>query len=173
MKSTALFLFFSLLLSASCEKVLKPVRIHLVNESDNIVEFVSPSYSRFVGINNKDSTLRYWISITEPTCLCLPHSEVSYYSGFDNLEDMAECDTLRIFVFDPCLPWNDPYMRIRKDAIDNDIYLVRYDLTIENLNNLSTVDKTGVSLIISYPPDSRMKDVKMYPPLKMRDTHCE
>jgi hypothetical protein len=60
-------------------------------------------------------------------------------------------DTLIIYVLD--------YKKIlnTNPNIDTiDVLLQRYDLTLDDLNKINWT--------LSYPPDERMKDIKMYPP---------
>ena len=70
--------------------------------------------------------------------------------------DGKKYDTLKLFIFD--------YAKIMSLDIGvgpftipcDSVLLQRYDLTIKDL------DKIGWTL--TYPPDERMKDIKMYPP---------
>ena len=44
---------------------------------------------------------------------------------------------------------------------NKDEYIVRYDLTLSNIDDLLNSDG---ALELHFPPDERMKDIHMYPP---------
>ena len=44
------------------------------------------------------------------------------------------------------------------------LFLVRYDLTKDDINRLETVGNEGLSTYISFPPSERMKNIHMWPP---------
>jgi hypothetical protein len=70
------------------------------------------------------------------------------------INSMKNYDTLKLFILDYAKIMN---MDAFPDLVPFDsVFLQRYDLTIKDL------DRLGWRL--SYPPDERMKDVKMYPP---------
>jgi hypothetical protein len=67
-------------------------------------------------------------------------------------------DTLKLFIFDYTkmmrmdATYDYPYP---KDVPFDSVFLQRYDLTIRDLNVLNWM--------LVYPPDERMRDIKMYP----------
>ena len=61
-------------------------------------------------------------------------------------------DTVFVYIFDAELIENTPWEVIARDYL----VLKRYDLTLEDLNSLNWN--------IPYPPDERMKNMKMWPP---------
>ena len=73
------------------------------------------------------------------------------YSNYLTLEEMSPYDTVRIFVYS---------RKDSKKVLEVDEYYYRYDLTTKDMRNLLN-DKN--QLEISYPPDERMKDIKMCP----------
>ena len=73
------------------------------------------------------------------------------YSNYTTLEEMSPYDTVRVFVYNR----NDS-----EKVLEVDEYYYRYDLTTKDMRNLLN-DKN--QLEISYPPDERMKDIKMCP----------
>ncbi len=75
---------------------------------------------------------------------------LTYYLTF---EEMMPYDTMRVFVFDG--KYEDVLI-----PIENDLYLVRYDISIGDAQRL--INKEG-ELEIHFPPDERMKDIKMWP----------
>ena len=68
-------------------------------------------------------------------------------------EEMMPYDTMRVFVFDG--KYEDLLI-----PIENDLYLVRYDISIGDAQRL--INEEG-ELEIHFPPDERMKDIKMWP----------
>jgi len=84
------------------------------------------------------------------------HIQQIRHNTWEILLKDARTDTLKLFVLD--------YAKIRDYPTDNkvdsvpfyNVFICRYDLTIRNLDNLNWT--------LSYPPDERMKYVKMYPP---------
>ena len=75
---------------------------------------------------------------------------LTYYLTF---EEMMPYDTMRVFVFDG--KYEDVLI-----PIENDLYLVRYDISIGDAQRL--INEEG-ELEIHFPPDERMKDIKMWP----------
>lgn len=75
---------------------------------------------------------------------------LTYYLTF---EEMMPYDTMRVFVFDG--KYEDLLI-----PIENDLYLVRYDISIGDAQRL--INEEG-ELEIHFPPDKRMKDIKMWP----------
>jgi len=69
------------------------------------------------------------------------------------LEEMMPYDTMRVFVFDR--KYEDVLI-----PVENDLYLVRYDISIGDAQRL--INEEG-ELEIHFPPDERMKDIKMWP----------
>ena len=62
--------------------------------------------------------------------------------------------TVFVYVFDAEVIENTSWEIVARDYL----VLKRYDLTLEDLKNLE--------FEITYPPDERMKDMKMYPPYR-------
>ena len=136
----------------------------LINDSNYHIVFLLPERDPYWGwepdlsaIDPCDTTLQTYgrhFSLLN----VLPLSSHTIYSGYNSLEDIVPNDTIRLFIFDHSL-----YV----DKIDNpeeffasEEYLQRYDLTINDLNQL--LDSKG-RLVIRWPPDSIMKNMKMHP----------
>ena len=128
---------------------------------DNKSEFVISSYLALGGIGATaypDTTLFFekkWIGYeTKPnsrTYQALP--TFTYEEWFARLPQ----DTLSIFIFNQEVLNNYSWEQVQQDYN----ILQRYDLSLEDFKRLS--DKNGVP-VLTYPPDERMKDLKMYPP---------
>lgn len=82
-------------------------------------------------------------------------------SYFLSLEEMMPYDTMRVFVYDGLFR-QDPYGPLAGNLvpIENDLYFVRYDISIEDARKL--INDKG-ELEIHFPPDERMKNIKMWP----------
>jgi hypothetical protein len=68
----------------------------------------------------------------------------------------VQSDTISIFIFDAKFMENN--LNNEDFRTNETMALQRYDLTLDDLNSLNWT--------ISYPPDERMKFMKMYPPYK-------
>jgi hypothetical protein len=64
-------------------------------------------------------------------------------------------DTLKLFIFDYAKIVSMNPDKEKKEIPFDSVFLQRYDLTIKNLDALNWT--------LSFPPDDRMKDMKMYP----------
>ncbi len=132
---------------------------HFINNSADEVEFLFPikpmSYYSFIcgdmfDIDIHDTT----ITSTRPLFArhsVFPYDDDQLFSNYTTLEEMSPYDTVRIFVYS---------RKDSKKVFEVDEYYYRYDLTTKDMRNLLN-DKN--QLEISYPPDDRMKDIKMCP----------
>jgi hypothetical protein len=68
--------------------------------------------------------------------------------------DITDLQCVSVFVFDKT--FLEPHIRDGNFIVTETMAVQRYDLTLEDLNSLNWT--------IFYPPNERMKDVKMYPP---------
>ena len=84
----------------------------------------------------------------------IPESRFSYDSGlsWDKIFSSYPNDTMSFFIFHPDTLKKYSWYQI----CDKYMILKRYDLSLADLKRLD--------MNISYPPDERMKDMKMYPP---------
>ena len=88
-----------------------------------------------------------------------PKKDYIILTYFLSLEEMIPHDTMRVFVYDG-LFMQTPYKYWSGIIpIENDLYFVRYDISIEDARKL--VNGKG-ELEIHFPPDERMKGIKMW-----------
>ena len=95
---------------------------------------------------------------------CFRHSSCRVVSARNNLKCNSRYDTfkkmfsgaqfVRVFVSD----MNDYYHP--REWCKRDSYYVRYDISLEDIQKLINDER---ELEIHYPPDERMKDIKMWP----------
>ena len=79
---------------------------------------------------------------------------VTRWYSYDSAKEDSWIDTLSLFIFDA-----DTFNAYSWEEIQNDYKILkRYDLSPQDLKVLGRK--------ISYPPDERMKYMKMYPPYK-------
>lgn len=109
----------------------------LIFESKDLKE-VSPMDTSIVGYNNVS-----WPFFVPSGAVC------SGYSSY-GLFDIFKLDTLRIFV---CEGHEYDLSKVKS-------YLMRYDITMKDYFNMLNGKR---ELEIHYPPDVRMKDIKMWP----------
>lgn len=155
----------------------RSIVIKLVNRSNSAVGFIAPlnhNRIRTIGcsITYFSHHKRYrWIDmdqldISDTTMANYAFTSAYDYSGtiesgkdrlsstrYLTLEEMMPYDTMRVFVFDG--KYEDVLI-----PIENDLYLVRYDISIGDAQRL--INEEG-ELEIHFPPDERMKDIKMWP----------
>lgn len=154
----------------------RAIAIKLVNESNENVWVVtpfnykrtrkpgtiSPSFShhkRFRWIDMEqlyisDTTMINYAFTCAYEYLIIKSGKDRLYSTYYlTLEEMMPYDTTRVFVFDG--KYEDVLI-----PIENDLYLVRYDISIGDAQRL--INEEG-ELEIHFPPDERMKDIKMWP----------
>lgn len=86
-----------------------------------------------------------------------PSSTLVFHSGFKCLEEIMPLDTLRMFVYEYKTIQGEPL----EEYFDNIHLLQRYDLSLNDLKHLINVNN---ELELHWPPDQRMKDMKMWPP---------
>ena len=100
------------------------------------------------------------ISFNKTTGSIKAHSYIIVNIGtlpIENYFSNIPSDTLSVFYFHA-----DTISKYSWEEIQQGYKILqRYDLSLEDFKRLS--DKNGVPVII-YPPDERMKDMKMYPP---------
>ncbi|MDR0873257.1 MAG: hypothetical protein LBN27_07320 [Prevotellaceae bacterium] len=73
---------------------------------------------------------------------------------WEKVFDLDNLQCISIFILNAT--FIEPHMNDENFTVNETMALQRYDLTLEDLN--------GLDWTISYPPDERMKDMKMYPP---------
>ncbi len=85
----------------------------------------------------------------------------SVWTYYSTIEEMMPYDTMRVFVYDGLFR-QDPYGPLAGNLvpIENDLYFVRYDISIEDARKL--INEKG-ELEIHFPPNERMKNIKMWP----------
>jgi hypothetical protein len=71
---------------------------------------------------------------------------------YNSYNSYFPADTIMVFVYDAELVENTPWERVEREYL----ILKRYDLSLQDLQNLNW--------LLTYPPDERMKNMKMYPP---------
>jgi hypothetical protein len=75
---------------------------------------------------------------------------------WEKIFKIRDLQYISIFIFDAA--FLEPHMYDKNFTVNETMALQRYDLSLQNLNDLNWK--------ISYPPDERMKGMKMYPPYK-------
>lgn len=155
----------------------RSIVIRLVNRSKSAVGFIAPlNHNRIRTIGCSVTYFSHhkrfrWIDmdqldISDTTMANYAFTSACDYSGtiesgkdrlsstrYLTLEEMMPYDTMRVFVFDG--KYEDVLI-----PIENDLYLVRYDISIGDAQRL--INEEG-ELEIHFPPDERMKDIKMWP----------
>ena len=133
---------------------------NFVNNSADEVEFLFPtkpmSYYPFIcgdmfDIDIDDTTVTSARPLFARSTVFPYSKDQVCYSNYLTLEEMSPYDTVRIFVYS---------RKDSKKVLEVDEYYYRYDLTTKDMRNLLN-DKN--QLEICYPPDERMKDIKMCP----------
>jgi hypothetical protein len=141
-----------------CELIMdRYVPLDIANESEFIICSYVPLIGRIGGIY-PDTTLSFDNKnigyTTNPNEIA--HRSVGSISREQWISSFPK-DTVSIYIFN-------------KDTLDvyswqviqqNYKILQRYDLSLEDINNLK--DKYGIP-VIAYPPNEKMKNMKMYPP---------
>ena len=152
----------------------RSIIIRLVNRSNSAVGFIAPlNHNRIRTIGCSVTYFSHhkrfrWIDMDQLDISDTTMANYAFTSAYDysrtiesgkdrlsstrylTFEEMMPYDTMRVFVFD------EKY----EDPIENDLYLVRYDISIGDAQRL--INEEG-ELEIHFPPDERMKDIKMWP----------
>lgn len=170
MKIKPFFLYTFVVLSLfSCTKQKYAATFPYIfyNDSASWIVFLVPHNDLFFdvspnlrAIDNNDTTFFSHYTILREGGGIIPIESFSsrkVYSGYKKLTDIVPQDTVRIFICDYTTIYDTPVI----DISANNSILQRYDLTVENL--FSLLDKRGC-LVLHWPPDSRMADMKMFPP---------
>ncbi len=137
------------------------MRYRFINNGDTNVEFIAPikTMSYFPSISGDmheidiaDTTLSRakLLFLRSVMYSGRSHSVCNYYS---TIEEMSPYDTVRIFI--RALDANNNPM------VDSDEYLCRYDFSLKDIALLLNADN---EIVVCYPPDNRMRDMKMWPP---------
>lgn len=151
----------------------KNISFYLINNSDVQVAFYLP-YKKprwqawpptgdMHNLDKEDSTLNIAGHIfAYPSQM--PGVSGSFPTAYTSIEEMSDYDLVRVWVVDASYYfWDDAqardqeHERIRRE----DDYLVRYDFSLSDLKSLMNDNK---EIVICYPPDSTMKNIKMWPP---------
>ena len=127
-------------------------RIHFENKSNYCVNFTFPGEETSLYEDLDTTMTSYYMRISHTAVL--PHTSRRISSPADTFEDWipkgAEAFSMFVYSWDRNL-----------DCYENDLYYVRYDLTLDDIYSLC--DNDGV-LHASYPPSPEMKHIKMWPP---------
>ena len=128
-------------------------RLQIANNSNIII---------YVGISNmdwgyKDSAyvnFNYSVVKYGERYKFYPNTVKEYllYIPWEQSFEHGKSDTVSFYVFDAAVLETTQWGKVKNDYL----VLQRYDLNLENLINLNWT--------LSYPPDERMKNMKMYPP---------
>ena len=138
-------------------------------------ECLLPNYYSIFLVNNAYYDTYYQILDNEEYKICYPDTTIFFSKRLglikaklyfvrnigllpiENYFDKLPSDTLSVFYFHP-----DTLAKYSWEEIQRDYNILqRYDLSIADIKMLYR--KSGVPEI-PYPPDERMKDMKMYPP---------
>lgn len=133
--------------------------IKVNNFSGNDIMFTSPiDVYEPLNVEISDTVMMYyyrnaWVSTV------LKKSSKLIHCRLDSFEEWIPegSSHYSLFILDSQLLSDHSYLNL----FQNDLYLQRYDLTHNDIISLCNED--GV-LVISYPPDERMKDINMWPP---------
>jgi len=155
MKSIVVSTCFSLILTLSGCTERNFYSFWVENNSDYDIVF---HYKIFEAQHTYPDTL---FSIEYPNFVIKAHSTDKHNYWAERLETYIEKmprDTLSVFFFHA-----DTLDKYPKEIIQRDYKILqRYDLSSQDIITLR--NKHGNLSIIPYPPDERMKDMKMYPP---------
>ncbi len=152
----------------SCDPLYREYTpFRFINDSDIWVCFTSP-YEKFNYHHIKaDTTMMSYYEYVWVQSLANNCQSRVYHNSLDRFEEWVPQNTnyYSMFVFKHDLD-DEIYAGVEFDdywraKFSSDEYYVRYDLTIDDIHSLC--DSNGV-LVISYPPDERMKNIKMWPP---------
>ena len=126
---------------------------YFINESDLSIGYTVPEGIIDWDHVSIDSTLNSYRGILLFDII-FPHTDRIIYSrGFNTFSDFIPTSQDHISLFVVEFPDYET-------AFEEDRYYVRYDLTLEDFYHLQ--DENG-NLILYFPPDERMKDIKMWP----------
>lgn len=151
-----------LFLVISCDRPYRDSIVYeFVSKSDELICILIPERANFYGTRLSevygDSTILTAYNAGYHTSF-VRHLRQEY-SGYYNFNQMAPNDTFRVFITEKFSI--DDYRKEMMEMFQEDRYLQRYDLLIEDFNIL--FDKERNVLQIPYPPDKRMKDMIMWP----------
>jgi hypothetical protein len=117
----------------------------------------------YIHIEYPDTVLPNWYGSTDSIGFnnIEPNEKQLVYASInttweDDVKKLS-ADTLSIYIFHSDTLRKYTWEQIREDYK----ILIRYDLSAEDITHLK--DKYGIP-VITYPPDERMKNMKMYPP---------
>ena len=161
-----LFLLILVFITTCCSYEPKDsIYYKLINNSDSPALFFLPHkmmqhWPGFIEkgmnyIDKNDTTLKTAGYVFFHTTIDTNESYV-VNSNYSTISDFSDCGVVRIFV---CKDVDSMYSL--NQMIDSDDYLIRYDFSLSDLELLMNEKR---EIIICYPPDSTMKDVKMWPP---------
>lgn len=163
MKVFLKILLVCVLLITSCIYAPYRVRTRIIvhNSSDVDISVTWPcerDIKRIPGYNLVDTSYTTQYFYLSESQVFKGESRI-YGSTFDTFEEWIpqNHDFVSIFILRYSLA---PYKINDGTEVIEDSYLVRYDLSINDIHSLC--NKRG-ELEISYPPDERMKDIKMWP----------
>lgn len=165
MKNVTVYFLF-ILLFISCDRPYQDENsyyFHFVNDTKGSICFIFPAkyqHAHFKCVTMKDiepndTTIKSVIGYFDEEDLT-PRNNSRRNSGFLKIEDMSPYDTVRVFVIDGKIPEGGRSSYYS----EHDQYYCRFDFTEENLKQL--LDDNG-DIMICFPPDIRMKHIKMYP----------
>jgi len=129
-------------------------RLQIVNNSDAII-YVGVSGE---GYRNYNDTAYVYINCSTAqhgdTYKFHPNTvkEFLLYIPWEEAFEDVYGNNILFYVFDATVLETVPWEQVKKEYL----VLQRYDLSLQNLIDLNWT--------LSYPPDERMKDIKMYPP---------
>ena len=149
------FILFSLF-SSQCVKIRNEYTLDLINNSDHNIGYYFTTGGRYgthfpdtLLPNTNDWVLYDYSKVNSPGLLIRQEWKV-YFSSLPK-------DTLSVFIFHTDTLNKYTWEEVR----DRYLILKRYDLSLDDLMKL----KNDYSVPeITYPPDERMKGMKMYPP---------
>ena len=127
-------------------------RIHFENKASYWVNFTFPGEHTSL-YEDLDTTMTSYDMCVCNVCV-LSHTSRIISSPADTFEDWIPKGREAFSMFVYSSDWN-------LDCYENDLYYVRYDLTLDDIYSLC--DNNGV-LHVSYPPSPEMKHIKMWPP---------
>lgn len=164
-------LVFTPSLFIACSNQDSTLNWKFVNNSGLHVEFLYPAqhnkstpfqWGNMKDLAPDDTTMRSAGNAHFGYNHLLPYSLQILDSGFNSLEEMCPYDTVRIFVYDGSYHYEKPHPYYdHMKYCEAEEYYCRYDISKENIQLLI---KDNNQIEICFPPDYRMKTVKMWPP---------
>lgn len=169
-------LFISCCLCLACDwekQDENAIHFLLVNDSSVNVEFMLPvnydgrmhyTWGNMKDIEPSDTTRKSAKRVGFHRCAVFASEhKIRENSGFHSIPEMAPYDTVRIFVYDYSVYLQSPPPSM-SDYWEKEDYYCRYDLTTHDLYSL--VNSDG-DIVICFPPDESMRNVKMWPPYEI------